>query len=381
MIGLGRTERHFLANWWWTVDRWLLLGILSLMGLGFIMSFAASPAIAQKLEINTYHFAYRQIAFLSLSLVVMIICSLFDPQHLRRWVMAAGVLALGGVVMSLVVGLEIKGSTRWLHVMGFSIQPSEFLKPCFVVAIAWCFALQNTRFNVPGRLLADIGQMILLACVWGGMFFLAGGSYAVIALLAFIGIATALVLYHSFAHVRGRVDRFLDPSSGDTFQTDKALEAFQNGGLIGTGPGDGRIKHALPDAHTDYVFAVAAEEFGLLVGLLIIGIFALIIIRALLRLYESKDHWTQLAGSGLIMLFGLQTIINISVNLNLMPPKGMTLPFISYGGSSLLALALTMGMLLSLTRRGTQMKRILPEPPAPVSIDGAACAVVSGRAI
>jgi len=367
-----------------------------LMGLGFIMSFAASPAIAQKLEINTYHFAYRQIAFLSLSLVVMIICSLFDPQHLRRWVMAAGVLALGGVVMSLVVGLEIKGSTRWLHVMGFSIQPSEFLKPCFVVAIAWCFALQNTRFNVPGRLLAflllavvcgllamqpDIGQMILLACVWGGMFFLAGGSYAVIALLAFIGIGTALVLYHSFAHVRGRVDRFLDPSSGDTFQTDKALEAFQNGGLIGTGPGDGRIKHALPDAHTDYVFAVAAEEFGLLVGLLIIGIFALIIIRALLRLQESKDHWTQLAGSGLIMLFGLQTIINISVNLNLMPPKGMTLPFISYGGSSLLALAMTMGLLLSLTRRGMQIKRILPESPASISGDGAAGVAMNGRSI
>lgn len=374
MIGFGRTDRHFLANWWWTIDRWLLLGIVSLMMVGFVMTFAASPVIAHRLEIDTYHFAYRQIIFLAMAFVGMIIVSLLEPVQIRRLAMGLGVLALGGVLLTLTIGSEIKGSTRWLRIMGFSLQPSEFLKPCFVVAVAWCFAMQNTRLDVSGRLIGfvllivtcfllslqpDIGQMILLTIVWTAMFFLAGGSYLFLSAMSMTGLGLLLFLYQSFPHFKFRVDRFLDPSLGGTYQTDKALEAFRNGGLFGTGPGDGKIKHVLPDGHTDYVFAVAAEEFGLVVGLLIICIFAAIILRCLMCLRDSRDHWVQLAGTGLIILFGMQTIINMAVNLNLMPPKGMTLPFISYGGSSLLALALTMGMVLALTRHSSGKKRIL----------------------
>jgi cell division protein FtsW len=206
--------------------------------------------------------------------------------------------------------------------------------------------------------------MILLTIVWTAMFFLAGGSYLFLSAMSLTGLGLLVFLYQSFPHFRFRIDRFLEPSLGGTYQTDKALEAFRNGGLFGTGPGDGKIKHVLPDGHTDYVFAVAAEEFGLVVGLLIICIFAAIILRSLISLRDSRDHWIQLAGTGLIILFGMQTIINMAVNLNLMPPKGMTLPFISYGGSSLLALALTMGMILSLTRHSSGQKRILSDGSA-----------------
>ena len=379
MIGFGRTDRHFLANWWWTIDRWLLLGIVSLMIVGFVMTFAASPVIAHRLEIDTYHFAYRQIVFLAMAFVGMITVSLLEPVQIRRLAMGLGVLALGGVLLTLTIGLEIKGSTRWLRLMGFSIQPSEFLKPSFVIAVAWCFTMQNTRLDVSGRLIGfallivtcfllslqpDIGQMILLTIVWTAMFFLAGGSYLFLSAMSLTGLGLLVFLYQSFPHFRFRIDRFLDPSLGGTYQTDKALEAFRNGGLFGTGPGDGKIKHVLPDGHTDYVFAVAAEEFGLVVGLLIICIFAAIILRTLISLRDSRDHWTQLAGTGLIILFGIQTIINMAVNLNLMPPKGMTLPFISYGGSSLLSLALTMGMILSLTRHSSGQKSILSDGSA-----------------
>lgn len=376
MIGLGRTDRHFLANWWWTIDRWLLLGILSLMLIGFVMTFAASPVIAQRLEIDTYYFAYRQIVFLAAALVLMVLVSLLNPVQIRRLALGLGVAALGGVLLTLTMGAEINGSTRWLRVMGFSLQPSEFLKPCFVVTVAWCFAMQNTRLDVSGRLIGlvllvlvcallswqpDIGQMILLTVVWTAMFFIAGGSYLFLSAMTVAGLCLTVFLYQSFAHFRFRVDRFLDPSLGGTYQTDKALEAFRNGGLFGTGPGDGKIKHVLPDGHTDYVFAVAAEEFGLVVGLIIIFIFAAIVFRSLLSLRDSREHWIQLSGMGLIILFGLQTIINMAVNLNLMPPKGMTLPFISYGGSSLLSLALTMGMMLSLTRHSSGNKRIITD--------------------
>lgn len=366
MIGIGRTDTGLLANWWWTIDRLLLTCLALMIVFGYIMSFAAGPAVAQRLEIAPFHFVYRQLIFLSLSFIAAIGLSMLSPEQLRRLAFLGGLMAVLGIAMTLFDGDVIKGAKRWIRLFGFSVQPSEFLKPCFVVAIAWCFTLQNIRFNIPGTFLAlliyaicggllllqpDIGQTVLLGLVWGGLFYLSGGSFAAISAFSLVGLVAALGVYHNFPHVQSRVARFLDPSSGDTYQTDRAMEAIQNGGLLGTGLGDGRVKFILPDAHTDYVFAVAAEEGGMLVGLMIIGIFAIFVLRALWCLSKEKRHWIQLAGTGLVALIGLQAFINLGVNMNLMPSKGMTLPFISYGGSSLLALSLTMGMILSLTRK------------------------------
>lgn len=375
MIGFRRTDTGILANWWWTVDRWLLFGMLALIGLGYIMAFASSPAIAHRLDMATYHFAYRQIIFLSAAFVIALGLSLCTPLLLRRLAFLFGIIALIGMGATILTGDIINGARRWLYIGGFSVQFSEFLKPCFVVAIAWCFTMQNTRFNMQGHIWAfallllavgllalqpDIGQSVLLALVWAGLFFLSGGSYAIIALLALVGLVVGLATYHHFDHVKNRVDRFLDPSSGDTYQADRALEAVQNGGLWGVGLGDGQVKHRLPDAHTDYVFAVATEEGGMLFGLLIIALFALLVLRVLYNLQSENRHWIQLSAAGLAGLLAVQSIINFAVNLNLVPSKGMTLPFISYGGSSLLGLSLTMGMILSLTRKRRGQKSFGP---------------------
>lgn len=366
MIGIRRTDTGLLANWWWTVDRWLVVCLALMVVFGYLMSFAASPAVAQRLEIDSFHFVYRQLVFLSLSFVVAIGLSMLPPEQLRRLAFFGGVLAIGGVILTLFDGAEIKGARRWIRVFGLSVQPSEFLKPCFIVAVAWCFTLQNIRFNIPGTLLAfllylivtillvfqpDIGQMVLLSIVWGGLFYLSGRSIAAVSGFSLLGLIAGLFVFRNFPHVQSRISRFLDPSSGDTYQIDKSVEAIQNGGLLGTGLGDGKVKFILPDAHTDYVFAVAAEEGGMLVGLMIIGVFAVFVLRALWCLSQENRHWIQLAGTGLVGLIGIQAFINLGVNMNILPAKGMTLPFISYGGSSLLALSITMGMILSLTRK------------------------------
>ncbi len=366
MIGFSRTDKGMLANWWWTVDRWLLFGLLALIVLGFIMAFAASPSVAHRLELPTYHFAYRQFVFLFLSVIVALGVSIFPPDWLRRIAFIVGVVALLGMVVVLLGGDIIKGARRWIVIFGFSVQPSEFLKPCFIVAVAWCFALQNTRFNFQGQLLAlliylvtaglllmqpDFGQTVLLTLAWIGLFFISGGSYALIAFMAFLGMCGIIAAFQFFPHVQIRLERFMDPSSGDNFQVNKAVEAIQNGGFLGIGLGDGKVKSVLPDAHTDYVFAVAAEEGGILLGMIIIGVFAAIVLRAMWRLQQERQHWIQLAATGLVIVFGLQSFFNLAINLNMAPAKGMTLPFISYGGSSLLALAFTMGMILSFTRK------------------------------
>lgn len=366
MIGFRRTDTGVLANWWWTVDRVLLSCFVVMVGFGYIMSFAASPAVAHKLEIDAFHFVYRQLFFLSLSFIVAIGLSMLAPEHLRRLAFLGAIVALGGIILTLFGGDAVKGAKRWIRVFGFSIQPSEFLKPCFVVVVAWCFTLKNVRFNMPGTLMAfllyvfvavllimqpDIGQTVLLGLMWGVLFYLAGGSLATITGLSLVALIGGMGIYNNFAHVQSRVNRFLDPSSGDTFQTDKAMEAIQNSGLLGSGLGDGQVKFNLPDAHTDYVFAVAIEEGGMLFGLMIVSVFAVFILRAFWCLAQENRHWIQLTGIGLVTLIGLQTFINLGVNLNIMPAKGITLPFISYGGSSLLALSLTMGMILALTRK------------------------------
>lgn len=366
MIRLARTNRSAIAEWWWTVDKWTLLGLFSLMMLGAVLALAASPAVAMRINLPPFHFVYRQLAFFLPAIVVMIGVSLLNLRMVRR--VAAIVFAVSFVLMglTLVIGPEINGAHRWLHIGPFGLQPSEFVKPSFVVLVAWFFAEAQRTPDVPGTALAlvlyamvvgvlalqpDFGQLMLVTLVFGAMFFMAGLSWGWIGALGGAAVVGAFGAYSTMPHVASRVDRFLNPESGDTYQIDRALDAVNAGGLFGRGPGEGVVKRILPDAHTDFIFAVAAEEYGVVVGLIIIGLFAFIVIRALRQAMEEQDLFVQFATCGLVAQFGLQALINMAVNVNLMPAKGMTLPFISYGGSSLLALAFSMGMLLALTRR------------------------------
>ena len=364
----SRTNRSPLAQWWWTIDRPMVLGVMALLAFGYLMAFAASPAVAQHIDKSIYFFAKKQFVFLTLALFVFLAVSMLPANLIRLFAVALLIGAIGGVLATLFFGVTVKGASRWLIIAGVSVQPSELLKPAFVVVTAWLFARQRARFESHDMWLAlalligtcfmlalqpDFGQTILICLVWMCLFYLSGGSLNLIAGLAALLIAAGSYVYSSYAYFRSRIERFLDPSTGDTYQVDKAMDAIRSGGVTGVGPGDGRVKSILPDAHADYVFAVAAEEGGLIMGCLIIGVFAFLVWRALWALRDETEHWIQLAAAGLICLFGLQAIINLAVNLNLMPSKGMTLPFISYGGSSLLASAITMGMLVGLMRRRT----------------------------
>lgn len=366
MIRLARTNRSVIAEWWWTVDKWTLLGLFSLMLLGGVLALAASPAVATRIHLPPFHFVYRQIIFLVPSIAILIGVSLLNVRQVRR--AAAIVFAGAFTLMALtpLIGPEINGAHRWLQIGPFGVQPSEFVKPSLIVLVAWLFAEAQRTPGVPGMALGlalfgmvvsvlaiqpDFGQLMLLTMVFGAMLFMAGLSWAWIGSLAILALVGAVSAYTLMPHVASRIDRFLNPESGDTYQIDRALDAVNAGGLIGRGPGEGVVKRILPDAHTDFIFAVAAEEYGLIAGLVIIGIFAAIVLHTLRRAMDEPDLFVQFASCGLVALFGLQALINMAVNVNLMPAKGMTLPFISYGGSSLFALAFAMGMLLALTRR------------------------------
>ncbi|NQV60038.1 MAG: putative lipid II flippase FtsW [Alphaproteobacteria bacterium] len=366
MISFARTDTSIVGRWWWTVDRWTLLAVALLIAIGTLLTLAASPAVAERLQLESQHFVLRQAIFLPMAVAMIFIVSLMSPRGVRRISIVGFAIGLLLVMATLFLGPEIKGATRWLQFSGLSIQPSEFIKPCFAVVTAWLLSEQRRREGMPGGLICcvlfalvagllimqpDFGMTAVVAVVWVGQCFIAGLSMIWIAALAGLGLTGAILAYATIPHVTSRIDRFLDPASGDSYQIDRAMDAFGQGGLLGRGPGEGMIKRVLPDAHTDFVFSVAGEEFGLIACLIIIALFGFITLRGFARLLREEDLFVLLAAAGLLTQFGLQAVINIGVNLNLLPTKGMTLPFISYGGSSMLALALAMGMVLSLTRR------------------------------
>jgi len=362
----ARTDTSVVGRWWWTVDRWLLASLLLLMAAGVLFAMAARPPQALDLGLPAFHFVKRQLMFIPLALMLLLGFSLMSVTTVRRTATVLFCLFFMMTALTLVFAPEIKGSQRWLYLGGLAIQPSEFLKPVYIVVVAWMFAEQKRHDGFPGNAIAialcamttgvlilqpDFGQASLLFVVWSAQFFMAGLPLYLIFILAIAGVGAAVGAYTLLPHVTSRVDRFLDPASGDTYQIDKAMNAFQSGGFFGRGPGEGIVKRALPDAHTDFVFAVIGEEFGLIACLALVALFAFIVLRGFLHMLRENDPFTFLAGAGLLVLFGLQAVINISVNLDLIPSKGMTLPFISYGGSSLLSLSIAMGMLLALTRR------------------------------
>ncbi|MEO5336960.1 MAG: putative lipid II flippase FtsW [Magnetospirillum sp. WYHS-4] len=360
-----RNDNSLIARWWWTVDRMTLTALMVLIALGALMALAASPAVADRIGLDSFHFARRQFVFLPFALVVMLGVSLLSPANVRRLGLAmfAGFYLL--TAATLVIGVEIKGAHRWLHLGGLSLQPSEFLKPAFAVLVAWMLAEHRLDRHFPGRAIAfgllvfvlailarqpDIGMSAVILGTWGVQFFLAGLPFLWVAVLGLGGVGLLGAAYMAHDHVRSRIDRFFDPSGEEPYQIMRSMQAFKNGGLFGTGPGEGKVKSMLPDAHTDFVFSVVGEEFGLIAALLVVGIFAFVVLRGFARVFKDEDIFVMLATSGLLTQFGLQAIINMSSALKLIPPKGMTLPFMSYGGSSTVALALGMGMVLALTR-------------------------------
>ena len=368
---VSRVERSALSNWWWTVDRWLLAALGALVVLGLVLTLAASPSVAERLGMPPFYFVNRQIVFLIPAIAVLFVSSFLSPRHVRRAALVIFIVAMALIIAALIFGHEVKGARRWI----FGIQPSEFMKPAFVILAAWAFAEGGKRHDVPGNLLAvlllplsivplilqpDFGQTMLLSLVWAALFFMAGLHWFWVAGIGGIGISGILLAYKFVPHVRGRIVKFIDPSSAhgvmDTFQIDTAIQSFQAGGWFGKGPGEGTIKRILPEGHTDFVFAVAAEEFGVVLCLILVALFAFIVIRALIKAMRNDDPFIRFAAAGLAMLFGLQSTINMAVNLHLMPAKGMTLPFISYGGSSLISLAYGMGMLVALTRERPQAR-------------------------
>jgi cell division protein FtsW len=362
---VSRAQSTPFVAWWWTVDRLLLAALMTVMLAGIVLSLAASPPVAARLGLDAFYFVNRHVLYLVPALVVMFGTSFLTPRQIRRTALIVFMVSVLLVLATLHFGAEIKGARRWIVVLGVNIQPSEFVKPAFVILIAWLFAESARKPDMPANTFAlmllagvlaalvlqpDFGQAMLVALVWGALFFMAGMRLIWVAglgMTAAVGLAGA---YATVPHVARRIKRFLDPASGDTFQVDMAVDSFMRGSWFGRGPGEGTVKRILPDSHADFVFAVGAEEFGIVLCLIIVALFAFIVLRALTNAMRNEDAFARFATAGLAMLFGMQSAINMAVNLALIPAKGMTLPFIYYGGSSMISIAYGMGMLLALTR-------------------------------
>jgi cell division protein FtsW len=366
MMLVSRSDRGLVARWWFTVDRLLLSAVLLLMATGTLISMAASPPVAERIGLDTFHFFKSQLMFLFPAAFALVAISFFEEKLVRRFAYALLLVGLGLMGAALMWGPEIKGAHRWINFGPIGLQPSELVKPAFVVIAAWFLAEHTRKPEMPGHLIAimlallfigllvvqpDFGQTALMVATFAAMLLIYGISWFVVGGLAALCAVGAGAAYALIPHVASRIDRFLNPDKGDTFQVDTATQAFANGGLLGAGPGGGEAKRILPDAHTDFTFAVVGEEFGFVACVTLLLLFAFIVMRLLGRAKQESDPFPALAVSGLAVVFGLQVIINMGVNVSLLPAKGMTLPFISYGGSSLLGMAIAMGLALALSRK------------------------------
>lgn len=365
----SRERKTPIAEWWWTIDKGLLAALVLLMMTGIVLSFAASPPVAERLGLGPWHFIIRQAIFAALALPVLIGTSFLPPRPARIAALAVLVVSIVLLWLTLKMGVEVKGAKRWISAFGQTIQPSEFVKPAYAVIGAWLFAESMKQKGMPARIIAtglmlvivgglllqpDIGQTALILATWAGLLFLSGISWFIILGLMVAGVGMLFGAYAFFPHFAKRIDAFVNPDEGaghGTYQIERALQSLLEGGWFGRGPGESLAKKLIPDAHADYIFSAAAGEFGILFCLCLVGLIAFIVIRALMGAQRQSNLFSRLAASTLAIQFGLQCGINLAVNLNLIPPKGMTLPFVSYGGTSMIAVAFGMGLMLALTRK------------------------------
>ncbi len=370
---VSRADQSRLAGWWFTVDHALLAAVAAIMAAGIVLSLAASPSVAVAKGLPAYYFVKRHILFSAVGMGVMLSVSFLVPQMIRRLSVALLALALVALIYIHWNGHEINGAKRWLLLFGFSFQPSEIAKPAFVVITAWLLSQTHVAKDMPALTLSiglaivlctllvlqpDVGQTVLVSMVWGALYFVSGQPLIGGVIIAALGLVGLAVAYATFPHVQYRVEKFLNPNPGDHSQVDRAMQSFTEGGFFGRGPGEGTIKTVLPDAHTDFIFAVVAEEYGVIACLALLFAFTFIVIRAFQRVRHEPDGSIRFAVIGLALLFALQAYINMGVNIGLLPAKGMTLPFISSGGSSMIAISITVGMLLALTRRRPNLAHI-----------------------
>ena len=364
---LDRTDRSLIGIWWWTVDRWLLTIILMLMVLGTILVMAASPPVAVRLNLPEQHFVWRQLIFILPAVCMILFFSMISPRQIRIISLLGLFAAIGMMIITDLIGNEVNGATRWVAIGPFRVQPSEFAKPFFAVICAWLLTLWRDGENFPGWIWAtglaailviilvlqpDIGMTTVIAITWGFQMFLAGMPMLLVLLAVAIAPLGLFAAYKFLPHVETRIDRFLH---GGSMQTNKSIESFSQGGFFGVGPGDGEVKLNLPDAHADFIFSVAAEEYGVLACLFLIGLYGFFLLRGFERSANGPSLFNLLAGAGLIMQFAVQASIHMASSVNLIPAKGMTLPLISYGGSSLVASGITVGIILALTRNTSHM--------------------------
>lgn len=366
----SRRDNSVLGRWWWTVDRLSLTLLLILIGIGIFLSFSASPSVAERLNLDTFYFVKRHVIILIPTIAIMIGVSLLSPIGIRRLSLLIYLVGILLLIFTYFYGLEIKGARRWLLIFGNSIQASEFIKPALTVITAWLIAEKMHDETFSGILFSmmavgiivsllllqpDLGMTVVIVTTWVGQLFIAGMPIFWMAGLAGAAITGLVGAYYFLPHVTKRVDQFLDPAAGnpthDLYQITKSLAAFANGGFFGKGPGEGIVKRNVPDAHADFVFAVAGEEFGLWMCVLIVCLFTILVARFMIRSMQSSNLFIVLGATGLTIQFGLQAFINMASSLHLIPTKGMTMPFISYGGSSMIALAVCTGMLLAFTRK------------------------------
>ena len=355
-----------LPRWWRTIDKWTLSSIFMLFGIGLLLGLAASVPLASRNGLEPFYYVQKQALFGGMGLATMIAVSMMSPETVRRLGVIGFLFAMVLIVALPFVGEDHgKGAIRWLSIGGFSLQPSEFLKPAFVVVTAWLMAASQQVGGPPGKLLSfgilctvvgflamqpDFGQSALVLFAWGVIYFVAGAPMVLILFIAGLVAGGGVLAYGASEHFARRIDGFLAPDVDPRTQLGYATNAIQEGGFFGVGVGEGQVKWSLPDAHTDFIIAVAAEEYGLILVLLILALFGVIVVRSLIRLMAERDPFTRLAGAGLACVFGVQAMINMGVAVRLLPAKGMTLPFISYGGSSLIAAGITVGALLAMTR-------------------------------
>lgn len=363
------TQRNILKNWWRSIDQRSVIAYGILITFSLMLVTTTSAAVAEKIGLVNNYFSSRQVIFLLIGGITIVFFSSLNKLWIKRISIIGFLVSIVMLVLVKFYGYEVKGAIRWIRLGGFSYQPSEFIKPFFAIVTGWLLSLKyNDKFPgfqiciflymLIGFLLLtqpDVGMLILITAVFATQLFVAGLPIIWIILSKIVVIIGIIVAYLFLPHVTNRINSFLSPDASENYQISKSLLAFEEGGLYGRGPGEGSVKQYLPDSHTDFIFAAAGEEFGAIICVMIIAVFAFIVLGSLIRIEKEKDKFTQFSSIGIITQFGLQAVINIGVTLNLLPTKGMTLPFISYGGSSTIAISIAVGMLLGLTKRTTSL--------------------------